>query len=236
MPSQYADGIAGFRYLELRCDPRALIPRPETEGLVDLALGLRRTGQVLDLGTGSGCIALALAAEGEYDLVVGLDVSFEALSLARENTVLAAREDRARPSTRERCDRGGGGPSGLSVRWVQGNWVDAVRGGRFDLVVSNPPYIATGELAGLDPSVRDWEPRLALDGGLDGLRATEALLREVPAVLAAEGALVLELDSRRAGKSAALALSLGWIDVTITRDWFGRDRYLTALRGKEPTR
>jgi release factor glutamine methyltransferase len=211
MPSQYADGVAGFRFLDLRCDARALIPRPETEGLVDLALGLRRTGRALDLGTGSGCIALALASEGEYDEVVGVDLSAEALALARENSALSA----------------------VSVRWVEGSWVDPVRAERFDLVVSNPPYIATDELAGLDPSVRDWEPRLALDGGLDGLRATERILRDVPAVLAPAGVLVLELDSRRAGESAALALSQGWIDVSITRDSFGRDRYLTARR--EPT-
>jgi release factor glutamine methyltransferase len=211
IPSQYVDGVAGFRYLDLRCDARALIPRPETEGLVDLALGLRRTGRALDLGTGSGCIALALASEGKYDEVIGVDLSGEALALARENSAVSA----------------------VSVRWVKGNWVDPVRDERFDLVVSNPPYIATDELAGLDPSVRDWEPWLALDGGQDGLRATERILRDVPAVLAPAGVLVLELDSRRAGESAALALSQGWIDVSITRDSFGRDRYLTARR--EPT-
>jgi release factor glutamine methyltransferase len=214
IPWQYADRVAGFRYLDLRCDARALIPRPETEGVVDLALGLQRTGRALDLGTGSGCIALALASEGGYDEVVGVDLSAEALALARENSALSAL-------------------SALSVRWVEGNWVDPVRDERFDLVVSNPPYIATDEFAGLDPSVRDWEPRLALDGGQDGLRATERILREVPAVLAPAGVLVLELDSRRAGESAALALSQGWIDVSITRDSFGRDRYLTARR--EPT-
>ncbi|HEX9755851.1 MAG TPA: peptide chain release factor N(5)-glutamine methyltransferase [Gemmatimonadales bacterium] len=211
MPSQYAVGLAGFRFLDLRCDARALIPRPETEGLVDLALGLRRTGRALDLGTGSGCIALALASEGEYDEVIGVDLSGEALALARENSAVSA----------------------VSVRWVKGNWVVPVRDERFDLVVSNPPYIATDELAGLDPSVRDWEPWLALDGGQDGLRATERILRDVPAVLAPAGVLVLELDSRRAGESAALARSRGWIDVSITRDSFGRDRYLTARR--EPT-
>ena len=211
MPSQYAVGLAGFRFLDLRCDARALIPRPETEGLVDLALGLRRTGRALDLGTGSGCIALALASEGEYDEVIGVDLSGEALALARENSAVSA----------------------VSVRWVKGNWVVPVRDERFDLVVSNPPYIATDELSGLDPSVRDWEPWLALDGGQDGLRATERILRDVPAVLAPAGVLVLELDSRRAGESAALARSRGWIDVSITRDSFGRDRYLTARR--EPT-
>jgi release factor glutamine methyltransferase len=207
-PRQYASRVAGFRHLLLRADARALIPRPETEGLVDLALRLAPRGRALDLGTGGGCVALALAAEGSYDEVVGVDRSTAALALARENAALC----------------------GLRVQWVEGDWVSPVRGAWFDLVVSNPPYLTSGELVELESGVRAWEPALALDGGPDGLGPTERLLRDVPRVLAPGGVFLLELDCRRARASVELAVVLGWTDVTVIRDLFGRDRYLTARR------
>lgn len=207
-PAQYAVGTTGFRRLVLVTDRRALIPRPETEGLVELALSLAPTGRALDLGTGSGCIALALADEGRYHQVTGVDRSPEALALARQN---AAR-------------------TGLTVRWLEGDWCAPVQGERFDLVVSNPPYLTSGEWAGLDASVRDWEPASALASGADGLADLRRLLAEVPSILAPGGWLVMEIDSARGAESAAAARALGWTTVRVTDDLFGRPRFLAACR------
>lgn len=205
-PMQYVVGSTGFRRLTIACDRRALIPRPETEGLVDLALGLAPGGRALDLGTGTGCIALALADEGQYDSVTGVDRSGEALSLARENAAAA----------------------GLQVRWLQGDWVEPVRGEQFALVAANPPYISDGEWDALDPSVREWEPRPALTGGPDGLDDVRRLLGEVPQVLAPSGWLVMEIDSARASASAEAAVRAGWTTVRVADDLFGRPRFLVA--------
>jgi release factor glutamine methyltransferase len=194
--------------LELGADARALIPRPETEGLIDLALDLAPTGHALDLGTGSGCIALSLAQEGTWHSVTGVDRSPEALALAREN----------------------GRRTGLTVRWVDGVWCQPVQGQRFDLVVSNPPYLTTAEVVEADPSVRCWEPAAALDGGADGLDCYRVLFATVPAVLAPHGVLLMEIDARRGAETAYQAREAGWTAVTITQDLFGRDRYLSARR------
>ncbi len=207
-PLAHVTGLAGFRRLTLASDGRALIPRPETEGMVDLALAMTRRGRALDLGTGSGCLALALADEGDYDPVVAVDRSAAALDLAAAN---AAR-------------------TGRRVRWVRGDWTAPVRAERFALVVSNPPYLTSEEVARLDPSVARWEPADALDGGPDGLEAIRQVLTRSLGVLLPGGAMVLELDSRRAGPTARLATDLGWQEVRITQDTFGRDRYLTARR------
>ncbi|MEK6596740.1 MAG: peptide chain release factor N(5)-glutamine methyltransferase [Gemmatimonadota bacterium] len=207
-PRAYASGVVGFRRLELGADARALIPRPETEGLIDLALDLAPTGHALDLGTGSGCIALSLAQEGTWASVTGVDRSPEALALAREN----------------------GRRTGLTVRWVEGVWCQPVQGQQFDVVVSNPPYLTTAEVVEADPSVRCWEPAAALDGGADGLDCYRALFATVPAVLAPHGVLVMEIDARRGAETAYQAREAGWTAVTITQDLFGRDRYLSARR------
>lgn len=207
-PIQYVVGATGFRRLTVACGRGALIPRPETEGLVDLALAVAPRGRALDLGTGTGCVALALADEGHYESVTAVDRSGEALRLARAN----------------------GEALGLPVRWLQGDWCAPVQGERFDVVLSNPPYIATGEVDGLERVVLDWEPRLALDGGPDGLREVARLLGEVPAVLRAGGWMLLEVDSARAAASAAIARDLGWGSVKVHDDLFGRPRYLVVRR------
>jgi len=207
-PRQYVVGSTGFRRLTLGCDRRALIPRPETEGLVELALDLASGGRALDLGTGSGCIALALADEGQYHEVTGIDCSAEALALARENAVAC----------------------GLEVRWLQGEWCQPVVGERFDVVVTNPPYISEPEWHRLDPSVRAWEPRLALAGGLDGMTELRRIFAEVAGVLAPSGWLVMEIDSARADASVAAARHAGWTTVRVSDDLFGRPRYLVARR------
>lgn len=205
-PIQYVVGVTGFRRLVLATDPRALIPRPETEGLVDLALRLAPRGRALDLGTGSGCLALALADEGAWREITGIDASEAALSLAREN----------------------GQRLGLTVRWLRGDWTGPVRDEQFDVIVANPPYIATGELEGLDPSVARWEPMLALDGGPDGLEVPRRVLAGARQVSAGGGLIVMELDASRACATRELAQAIGWSDVRIHDDLFGRPRYLTA--------
>jgi release factor glutamine methyltransferase len=207
-PLAHVTGRAGFRHLELVSDQRALIPRPETEGLVDLVLGAVCTGRVADVGTGSGCLALSLAMEGGFSEVVATDVSSAALSLAREN------RDRA----------------GARVRLLRGDLCRPLRPGAFDALVSNPPYLTEDEYAVLDPSVRAWEPREALVGGADGLASITRLLDEGRGILRPGGWVAMEVDCSRAAECAGRAGALGWTDVAIHADLFGRERYLLARR------
>jgi release factor glutamine methyltransferase len=208
-PFAYVTGRAGFRHLELAVDQRVLIPRPETEQLVDLVLAEVPNGHIVDVGTGSGCIALSLAAEGHDVEVTGIDRSPEALAVARDNAHRL----------------------GLVVEWLEGDLLGPVRGRQFDVVVSNPPYLSTGEYRGLDASVRAWEPEGALVGGPDGLEVLRRLLAEALEAVRPGGLLAVEIDSSRAAATAALAAAAGWQDVAVTRDLFGRDRFLTARRG-----
>jgi len=207
-PIAHVTGLAGFRRLLLRSDRRALIPRPETEGLVELLLSRVTTGRVADLGTGSGCIALSLADEGRFDQVVAVDRSRDALALAAEN--------------RNRI--------GLAVHLVAGDWYQPLRGLRFDALMSNPPYLTDAEYAALEPAVRDYEPRDALASGADGLAATRLLLREGRSLLRDGGWLGLELDCRRADAAAGIARDAGYASITLHQDLFGRERFLFAQR------
>ena len=208
-PIAYVTGRAGFRHLELAVDHRVLIPRPETEQLVDLVLAGEPNGRIVDVGTGSGCIALSLAAEGHDVAVTGIDRSPEALAVARDNAHRL----------------------GLVVEWLEGDLLEPVRGRRFDVVVSNPPYLAAEEYRVLDAAVKAWEPEGALVGGADGLEVIGRLLADAREAVRPGGLLALEIDSSRAAATAALAAAAGWQDVAVTRDLFGRDRFLTARRG-----
>ena len=207
-PLAYVSGWAGFRHLALRVDRRVLIPRPETEGLVELVLRNWREGRVVDVGTGSGCIALSLAQEGGYRHVVAIDRSPGALAVARGNA----------------------GRLGLAASFFQGDLVSALAPGSCDVVVSNPPYLTEAELQGLAGSVREWEPHLALASGSDGLEALRSLLVDALRVLVPNGVLAMEVDSSRAVQVAALARRSGWTGVAVIQDLFGRDRYVTARR------
>jgi release factor glutamine methyltransferase len=209
-PLAYVTGLAGFRRLVLRCDRRALIPRPETEGLVDLVLARAGRGRIADLGTGSGCLALALADEGRYDLVVGVDRSRDALALARENRLR----------------------TGRPVELVAADFAEAFGAGSLDAVVSNPPYLTEAEYHRLDSSVRGWEPRSALASGADGLDASRRVIGDARRVVRAGGWLVLEVDASRAGQVAALAREAGWQDIAVHNDLFDRARYLLARRSE----
>jgi release factor glutamine methyltransferase len=211
-PLAYVTGRTGFRRLVLACDRRALIPRPETELLVELALERVREGRAVDVGTGTGCIALSIAAEGRFGDVVAIDRSAGALALAGEN--------------RRR--------TGLRVALVRGDLASPLGSASADLVVSNPPYLTEAEWAALDPSVRDWEPRLALPSGADGLAATIALLEDARRVVRPGGWLALEVDSARAAVIARRAAELGWTAVVVHRDLYGRERYVLARRSEEP--
>lgn len=209
-PLPYVTGIAEFRSLTLRCDRRALIPRPETEGLVDLVLERAPGGTLIDVGTGTGCLALALAAEGRYRLVVGTDRSPGALELAAEN--------RAR--------------TGLPVRLTRGDLLEPFKATTADVVVSNPPYLAAREYETLADSVRHWEPAEALRGGPDGLGVTGRLVAEARRVVRPDGWLALEVDAGRAAEVARAAGQGGWREVTVHQDLFGRARYVLARRNE----
>jgi release factor glutamine methyltransferase len=214
IPFAYAAGTAAFRTLELAVDPRVLIPRPETEGLVervlDFARGRGRWGVVADIGTGSGCIALSLAVEGRFARVLATDWSADALAVARDNA------RRVAPA--------------VPVEFRQGDLLWPLRREQVDVLVCNPPYVSAGEWEALEPGVRDCEPREALVGGPDGLLHTDALLRAAPAALQPGGLLAIEVDCGRAAATHALARALGWRDARLEEDLFGRPRYLFATR------
>jgi len=214
VPFAYAVGRVGFRSVDLLIDARALIPRPETEGLVDLVLRHGRGGLAADIGTGSGCIALALATEGNFDRVIAVERSPQAAALARENVALV------HPRT--------------PVEIRQGDLLAPLAGSRFRAIVSNPPYLTEDEYDALDESVKAFEPREALVSGSDGLEATRALLAGAATLLDTDGFLVLEIDERRGDAVRAMAQSHGWTRIDVHDDMFGRPRYVMATPGHGP--
>jgi release factor glutamine methyltransferase len=207
-PLPHVTGCCGFRRLSLVSDARALIPRPETEGLVDLLLQRARTGRIADIGTGSGCIALSLALEGAYDEVTAVDRSADALALARLNLESVT----------------------ARVSLVQADLCAPLRHGTLDALISNPPYLTVAEHSSLESSVRDWEPAMALVSGEDGMAATTRLLDEGRDVVRRGGWLALEVDCSRAATAARQASAFGWSEVSVHKDLFGRERYLLAQR------
>jgi release factor glutamine methyltransferase len=205
-PLAYVLGEWGFRRLTLNVDPRVLVPRPETEVVVERCLvrvAERPEPRVLDVGTGSGAIALAIADEHPGALVTAIDASDDALEVARANA------DRA----------------GLNVELAQRDLFEGLPDGPWDLVVSNPPYIRPDELDHLGPEVRDWEPRTAVVG--EG--TTERVAGEALRVLRPGGALVLETAGGRADKVAELLRTLGYVDVRVTDDLAGLSRVADGL-------
>ena len=211
VPFAYVAGSIGFRTLDLKIDPRALIPRPETEGLVAHVLARCSTGLVADVGTGSGCIALALAVEGDFERVIAVERSPGAAALARENV------KRIAP------------PTPVEIR--EGNLLAPLveKGERFRAIVSNPPYVTAVEYDALDASVRDFEPRDALVSGASGLDATRGLFAGAARLLEPGGLLAIEIDERRADAVHALGREYDWT-VAIHDDLFGRHRYALATK------
>ena len=212
-PIQYATGRAAFRHLTLAVDDRVLIPRPETEVLVDLALERCDGGSVVDIGTGSGCIALSLASEGRFERVIATDVSAGALAVARANA--------------ERV----GALLRTPVEFREGSLLAPLMSERVRMVVSNPPYIAASEAAALPALVRDWEPAIALYSAEGGMAHIIALARDAATVLEPGGWLLVEVDARRASQAAETVIASAWYeDVAVHRDLAGRERFVTARR------
>ncbi len=220
-PFAYAVGSAQFRHLNLKVDSRVLIPRPETEVLVSeilLRMGKRfeageSWGTAVDIGTGSGAIALSLASEGRFEKVIATDVSIDALDVARSNAVRSV------------------SALGCEVEFRRGSLIAPVTDVRATLLVSNPPYIAFSELEALPPSVRDWEPTLALLSGHDGMGATAKIVADGSHVLSSGGLLALEVDERRASLVAELVMRHGgYSDVGVRLDLAGRERFVLASR------
>lgn len=219
-PLQYVLGGWGFRHLDLLVDARVLIPRPETEQVVEAALAeLRRIGgtgadarpvTAVDLGTGSGAIALSLAVEHVHATVWATDVSADALAVARANI-------------------SGLGRPGGRVRVAVGDWFDALPGelwGAVDIVVANPPYVAAGDE--LPPEVSEWEPTGALVSGPSGLEHLARIVAGSPGWLRPGGALVVELAAWQAVTVADLAVAAGFAAVEVGQDLAGRDRFVVA--------
>jgi release factor glutamine methyltransferase len=208
-------GRKEFWSLTLQVSDAVLVPRPDTETVVDEALELigrgKRTAplRLLDIGTGSGALLLALLSELENATGVGTDISIAAIEVAHGN------------AERNKLD--------MRARFVCCNLADGVSG-PFDLVVSNPPYIARAEIATLEPEVRNYDPELALDGGADGLDFYRAIAREVPRILAPGGHLVVELGAGQEAPVASLFETAGLTDVHARADLAGVPRALSAKK------
>ena len=213
-PRAYAVGQANFRNLTLSVDERVLIPRPETELLVELVLERSpKAGIAVDVGTGSGAIAIALATEGKFDRVIATDVSSDALTVGRANA--------AKYGLR-------------NVEFRLGDLLKPLGGeSKLSVVVSNPPYVTFGEIRELPASVRNWEPMIALVSEHDGLAMTKRLVRQAATRLEPRGLLALEVDARRASLVAEVVSSdARYEEVTVALDLAGRERFVFARRGE----
>ena len=212
-PLQYVLGEAEFRGLRLKVDRRALIPRPETELLVELVHTWAGTQapvlRALDLGTGSGAIAVALATLWPGAAVVAAERCPEALTLARENFAALGLEGRIQP--------------------VAATWFDGVPTGPYDAIVSNPPYLPAAEVAATAPEVREHEPRAALEASEEGLADLRAILEAAPGYLRPGGLLALETGCDHRAALCARLQAAGFQSVAAHQDLTGRDRFILAV-------
>ena len=211
-PLQYILGEAEFCGLKLKVDRRALIPRPETEYMVELITGSLAAppARVLDLGTGTGALALALAAKYPQAVVTAVDKSADALALAGENVAALAMAER--------------------VTLLASDWFSAVPvGEKFQLIVANPPYLTEAEVKEAEPEVRDHEPVSALVAGAEGCADLELILRQARTFLADGGLLACETDIAQHARLKDVASQAGYGRIESRRDLTGRDRYLLAF-------
>lgn len=233
MPLQYAVGKAPFRHLTLRVTPDTLIPRPETELLVDLVIAAQRGGKgtVVDVGTGSGAIALALATESAFEKVIATDISEKALQVAKSN-LQAIPEDK-----RPKLDFRAGDL--LTPLLTPGTTEEPEQPGdqlpdstpMVEAVVSNPPYISPAELPDLPPNVRDWEPHSALFADDNGMAVIKRLIAQAGDILQPGGLLAMEVDSRRTDLAVqAVQQDARFTDVEHRLDLTGRPRFVLARR------
>lgn len=212
-PVAYLLGAREFFGIPFRVDARVLIPRPDTERLVEVALTRTRErsmlGEALDLCTGSGCVAIAFARQRPTWNVTASDISEGALEVARDN---AHRTGAIR-----------------NLRFAAGSLFTPHAGTRFDLITANPPYIATAEIDELPVDVQKFEPRLALDGGPDGLDLVRIIADQAPAHLTAGGILALEIGADQGPRTVAILEERGYRDVELAQDLGGRDRIVSGL-------
>ncbi len=206
VPFSHIVGYRDFWEHRFKVTPAVLDPRPETELLVELSLS-EPFDRVLDLGTGTGCILLSLLMARPEATGVGTDVSADALEVAGANAALHGVTDR--------------------VILPLSDWFADI-GGRFDLIVSNPPYIASDEIDGLEAEVRDHEPRLALNGGAHGLSGYRAIVAGAADFLTAEGRVLVEIGPTQGSVVTNLFLAAGFDDVRVHRDLAGKDRVVAA--------
>lgn len=220
-PVQYIIGHVDFRGLEITCDRRALIPRPETELLVEEVLQsvsnfefrVSSFIRIADVCTGTGCIGLVLAHELLNAQVTAIDISPDALSLARENAQRLGLTDR--------------------FQGLENNLLEGLEENSFDAVVSNPPYILSNVWKMLDPCVRDFEPRLALDGGADGLELIRPLTEQSARVLKPGGWLFLEIGYDQGPAVFQCLEDAGFENVRIIKDLASLDRIVTGKKAEE---
>lgn len=213
-PIAYIRGEREFYGHSFRVDPRVLVPRPDTETLVEVALERTRArslyGRALDLCTGSGCVAIALAKARPTWRFTGIDVSPDAVRLAREN-----------------AERLG---VAFCTRWLTGDLFSPLAPGeRFELITANPPYIPHDEIARLDRDVRDFEPHLALDGGSDGLQLIERIVAASRSYLVEGGVLALEVGHDQAERVDALFARHGFTQIARRKDYGGHERVVSAV-------
>jgi release factor glutamine methyltransferase len=206
-------GRKGFWKIMLQVGPAVLVPRPDTETILDVVLAAfdeHSHFRVLDLGIGSGAILLAILAERPGATGLGVDVSEEAIAVARDNAASLGLEER--------------------TALLRGDWTEGLADAEFDLVVSNPPYIPTAAIETLDPEVRDHEPRLALDGGEDGLDAYRRLAPEILRVLKPDGMFAVEIGWDQGPAVARLFEAAGAQAVRVVKDLALRDRVVAGAR------
>jgi release factor glutamine methyltransferase len=213
-PVAYILGVREFYGLSFRVDSRVLIPRPDTETLVEVALDRTRRrdmfGNALDLCTGSGCVAITFAKKRPTWRVTALDLSEDALALARENALRLG--------------------AIFGVRFVPGDlYAGLDPRERFDLITANPPYIPASAIGALDPTIRDFEPRLALEGGDDGLEVIRRIAAEAPAHLAPGGVLALEIQFDQGERVRELVAQAGLTEIETRRDYGGHERVVSAV-------
>lgn len=211
-PVQYILNTCEFMGLSLYVDENVLIPRPDTETLAEKALEYLKEGDsVLDMCTGSGCVAVSLARYGPGLKITGTDISQDALAVAKRNADLNGQ--------------------GLKINWIKSNLFEAVpEKMKFDIIVSNPPYIPTEEIEALMPNVKSFEPRLALDGGADGLKFYRRIAEDGREFLRHGGRMLLEIGYDQASSVRKIMGEAGYSGVEVFRDLAGHDRVILGTR------